>query len=286
MGNLSQVPNSQKPVGRIGQEMRSMSVLQMNEYKPSFPNTSSEESSDEYRPHTLTSLPTMATTCPQCQSVVNPKKFLQKNMRFCFHTGLWYCRSCHSGKKAVLPSQAITNWNLKKFSVCDSSFLALQENESSPIIDMATANPSLYSQREFLGVRKLREKLNLLAEIVLPCTLREVPLTDLFLLRPHLFSSGDFYSLRDLIDLSSGVLEAEMEKFVGVCRVHVIGCDNCRTRGSVCGVCNNYEILYPFETERVGRCIECGHVMHISCQEMLRATQSCCPKCQKYQPSL
>lgn len=278
---LRQNSNSEKSLPRKGADMRSRSVLQMNEYKPSLLQPTFDEVAEEYRPHELTALPTMATTCPQCQSVVNPKKFLRENMRFCFHTGLWYCRSCHTGKKAILPSQAVTNWNFKKYPVCDSSFLLLLESETTPVIDMATANPSLYSQREFLGIRKLRERLNLMAEVVLPCTLREVSPQDLFLVRPHLFTLGDFFSLRDLIDLSSGVLIPEMEKFASLCRSHVASCANCATRGGVCGICNNYEILFPFETEKVGRCVECGHVMHISCYEMLRATQSCCPKCNK-----
>jgi hypothetical protein len=271
---------------------RSVSVMHLNVSKPaSRPSEVSEvdDSNAAYRPHTQTPLPTMAISCPGCGSMVNPKKFFRDNLRFCFHTGQWYCKGCHLGNLAFLPSQILTNWNFKKFPVCETSLAELNAMRNEPILDLASLCPRFYGRMpELTFVRKLRLKLNQLAEILFPCDARE-SLMDATNARNrmHFFGSGDYYSLADLLDLKSGRLVPELEAMIQAYKAHIIVCGSCRSRGNLCGLCNNTSILFPFETESTIRCKTCGHVFHRSCVELHNATRSeTCPNCDKMKNSV
>ena len=234
-----------------------------------------------YTPHQITPLPTTSFTCPSCQTIVPPKKFLRTNVRFCHFTGHWYCRGCHKGKTSMLPSQIVTNWNFKKFTVNDEAYEEILAGFDSPVIDMATANPKLYNTlAEFKKIRLLRKKMIILAEFIFLCGESE-RLVGMVGGRVHFFATGDYYSLGDLVGLKGGKLVSELEDLLKKYREHVAGCESCRGKGNVCGECANEELLFPFGDVGGGkrRCGGCGHVFHNKCYEMLEATGAECKNC-------
>ena len=261
--------------------------MHLNDHKPSSwkETNDSEEFDSALRPYAQTALPTMSITCPGCQSVVNPKRFFRDNLRFCFHTGQWYCKGCHLGNTAHLPSQILTNWNFKRFPVCETSFAELNATQNEPTLDLAALCPRFYNRLpEFALLRKYRERLISIAEILFPCDARESLIDSKpdARVRMHFFGSGDFVSLVDLLDLKNGRLIPELDNMIRRYKVHIVSCESCLSRGNLCGLCNSPEILFPFETETTVRCKTCGHVYHSSCVDMLNATGNVkCPNCEK-----
>ncbi|EPY83165.1 pleckstriny domain containing, family M (with RUN domain) member 1-like protein [Camelus ferus] len=75
------------------------------------------------------------------------------------------------------------------------------------------------------------------------------------------------------------VIEGKLAPFLGkvikFATSHVYSCSLCSQKGFICEICNNGEILYPFEDISTSRCESCGAVFHSECKEKSVP----CPRC-------
>ena len=260
---------------------RSLSTTLSKKQELKQTNVQEEEDFPLYTPHPVLPVPSSPVTCPSCQTIVPPKKFLRTNVRFCHFTGQWYCRACHKGRTSLVPAHVVSNWNFKKFPVNELAFEEIMGGLDSPVIDMATANAKLYHNLpEFKKIRLLRGKMTIMAEFIFLCEQSE-RLVGMAGGRAHFFGTGDYYSLNDLVGLKGGGLVAELEDLLRKYRDHVSKCEGCQSRGNSCGECDNEELLFPFGDVGGGkrRCAGCGHVFHHKCYEMLEATRAECKNC-------
>ncbi|KAK1797745.1 hypothetical protein P4O66_008098 [Electrophorus voltai] len=72
-----------------------------------------------------------------------------------------------------------------------------------------------------------------------------------------------------------GKLAPFLSKVIKFASSHVYSCSLCREKGFVCELCQNGQILYPFQENATKRCEGCGAVFHAECR--LRAQP--CPRC-------
>ncbi|KAF7243591.1 Pleckstrin-likey domain-containing family M member 3 [Varanus komodoensis] len=78
-----------------------------------------------------------------------------------------------------------------------------------------------------------------------------------------------------LLSVIEGKLAPFLGKVIKFATSHVYSCSLCSQKGFVCEICNNGEILYPFEDSSTSRCESCGAVFHSECK--VKAVP--CPRC-------
>jgi len=217
--------------------------------------------------------------------MVTPKtSFFSTNVAFCFYFGQWYCKSCHSGSVSVLPARIVRNWDFKAYPVSDPALHELKRKVRKPMIDMSLFNAELYEDRRgvFHQVRKFREKMMILSDYVDSCNSND-ELVKLISTKKHFFNNIHIYSLEDLIEANSGELVKILEHLIEQIDLHIHKCATCCAKGFICDICDNKEVLFSFEFEKIGRCAKCGAVFHKNCWETLRACGGECPVCVRSQ---
>lgn len=93
--------------------------------------------------------------------------------------------------------------------------------------------------------------------------------------REYLLQQIHLYSLADLQQVIEGKLAPFLGKVIKFATSHVYSCSLCSQKGFICEICNNGEILYPFEDISTSRCESCGAVFHSECK--VKAVP--CPRC-------
>ncbi|XP_054113822.2 pleckstrin homology domain-containing family M member 3 isoform X1 [Callithrix jacchus] len=93
--------------------------------------------------------------------------------------------------------------------------------------------------------------------------------------REYLLQQIHLYSLADLQQVIEGKLAPFLGKVIKFATSHVYSCSLCSQKGFICEICNNGEILYPFEDISTSRCESCGAVFHSECKEKSVP----CPRC-------
>ena len=205
-------------------------------------------------------------------------------MRFCHYFGQYFCAQCHTGQTSVLPAQVIRNWNFSKFPVCDHAVTLIMGKGKKPAIDLSIHNPEIYEDARlpFRTLRKTRERNLFVSEYVDKCKRKE-ELDGIMGEKAHFFRSVHIYSLTDLIEIKGGTLLPLLDTIYGKLVAHIMKCDGCTGRAFICEICYSKELLFPFEFEKIGRCLDCGRVFHKKCYELLRASQGNCPVCVRSQ---
>ena len=80
--------------------------------------------------------------------------------RYCQYTERFFCLSCHSGMKAVLPTRVLHQWDVRPHKVCDEAKAYLDRIYSQPLLCVSAINPLLFeSVRSLRHVRLLRLQL-------------------------------------------------------------------------------------------------------------------------------
>lgn len=61
------------------------------------------------------------------------------------------------------------------------------------------------------------------------------------------------FLFQDLQQIPSGMLAQRLLRVVEFARNHVLGCWLCSQKGFICEVCNNPQVIYPFDTDTTYR---------------------------------
>lgn len=98
--------------------------------------------------------------------------------------------------------------------------------------------------------------------------------------RLHLLQQLHVYSLKDLMEVRTGVLLPFMYKLMEQFIVHVTRqCPLCRGQGHICDICNNRkEVLFPFQLDKIAACGTCKAVYHRHCYARVNGH---CARCQR-----
>ncbi|XP_059811676.1 pleckstrin homology domain-containing family M member 1 isoform X1 [Hypanus sabinus] len=219
----------------------------------------------------------------QCAACSQKIGFSFSKAKVCAYSGLYYCEMCHQDVETIIPSRVIHNWDLTKQRVSNVAAKFLQQIQNEPFIDLDAVNGSLYQYVERMAqTRKSRDRLKLLEDYLFTC--RSGAIQDLYKRleqKKYLLESTHLYSVSDLRQIARGMFEAFLQQAIHYATNHVYMCDLCTQRGFICQVCNNDDIIFPFEFESTTRCKKCRTVFHKACKA---AVQSC-PRCvrkQKY----
>jgi len=87
------------------------------------------------------------------------------------------------------------------------------------------------------------------------------------------------YSVRDLLKLKDKTLARKLARYMMDCLTHITTtCEICKGKGSICELCNQKNLLFPFQFGKVARCPSCfaGGPLSQSCNTLFHA--SCAKK--------
>ncbi|XP_053652184.1 differentially expressed in FDCP 8 homolog B isoform X3 [Cherax quadricarinatus] len=197
--------------------------------------------------------------------------------RRCDYTGLYYCPACHWNSRMVLPARVIHNWDYDECVVSRQAkqFLLLMKNKS--VLHLEKLNPHLFKfVEELISVKKLREDLLIMKQYLGTCrTAQESRMLRQLEARQHFVENAHMYSLQDLIDINSGALVEYLKKVHSSFSSHIKKeCLVCQGKGYICEICDNNEIIFPFDNGVIV-CNGCSATLHHLCYT--RNTK--CPKC-------
>ncbi|XP_004378338.1 pleckstrin homology domain-containing family M member 3 [Trichechus manatus latirostris] len=212
--------------------------------------------------------------CAGCQRSIG---LSNGKAKVCNYSGWYYCGSCHVDDNFLIPARIVHNWDTSKYKVSKQAKEFLEYVYEEPLIDIQQENPMLYLHAEPLAaVVRLRQQLKSLRAYLFSC--RAAVAEDLrrrIFPREYLLQQIHLYSLADLQQVIEGKLAPFLGKVIKFATSHVYSCSLCSQKGFICEICNNGEILYPFEDISTSRCERCGAVFHSECKEKSVP----CPRC-------
>lgn len=212
--------------------------------------------------------------CAGCQRSIG---LSNGKAKVCNYSGWYYCSSCHVDDSFLIPARVVHNWDTSKYKVSKQAKEFLEYVYEEPLIDIQQENPMLYLHAEPLAiVVRLRQQLKSLRAYLFSC--RAAVAEDLrrrIFPREYLLQQIHLYSLADLQQVIEGKLAPFLGKVIKFATSHVYSCSLCSQKGFICEICNNGEILYPFEDISTSRCESCGAVFHSECKEKSVP----CPRC-------
>lgn len=176
----------------------------------------------------------------------------------------------------------LQNWDFRLRPVSQESAKTIDEIVSIPMLHLAALSPGLHEHVPELSlIRKLRCQLTSVYSYLSICTNAPkswVKATARFREKTYLLEHMDIYSLEDLLSINMGTLTMDLRTCVSEGIQHICKCALCKLKGHYCEICKNKDdIIYPFQIERIFKCIACGTVYHKSC----KPAAPHCPKCNR-----
>ncbi|MBN3318647.1 PKHM3 protein, partial [Atractosteus spatula] len=212
--------------------------------------------------------------CAGCQ---RPVGLSRGKAKVCYYSGWYYCQSCHEDSLFLIPARLLHNWDTSKHKVSKQAKEFLEFVYEEPLLDIQQLNPCLYEHCEPLAaVLRLRQQLQSLRAYLFSC--RATVAEDLrrrIFPREYLLQHIHLYSLADLQQVIDGKLAPFLSKVIKFASSHVYSCSLCSQKGFICELCQNGQIIFPFQNAATKRCEACGAVFHVECRSRARP----CPRC-------
>ncbi|XP_028292229.1 pleckstrin homology domain-containing family M member 3 [Gouania willdenowi] len=212
--------------------------------------------------------------CAGCQ---RPVGLSRGKAKVCYYSGWYYCQSCHQDNAFLIPARLLHNWDTSKHKVSKQAKEFLEFVYEEPLLDIQQLNPCLYEHCESLStVLSLRQQLQSLRAYLFNC--RATVAEDLrrrIFPREYLLQHIHLYSLADLQQVIDGKLAPFLSKVIKFASSHVFSCSLCREKGFICELCQNGQVIYPFQENATRRCDLCGAVFHAECRQKAQP----CPRC-------
>uniref|UniRef100_A0A914DBQ9 Rubicon Homology domain-containing protein n=1 Tax=Acrobeloides nanus TaxID=290746 RepID=A0A914DBQ9_9BILA len=243
------------------------------------------DSTDEYGiPRNLLALLTKIPTekgldaqefrCPSCRKSIGGSF---SSFKLCNLDCRYYCEECWKrGDESLIPARLILNWDTRPRPISKASKAFLKSIADRPLIRIDKMNSRLYQHSKQMDkILQMREKLSLVAMYLLSC--KQSVADDLkrrLWPNHYLYSDIHLYSVTDLQNVTTGVLERRLNMVITSAIAHINSCALCLQKGFICEICSSKKVIYPFQMDIAFRCTKCFAVFHIKCIEKQE-----CPKC-------
>jgi hypothetical protein len=113
--------------------------------------------------------------CKGCRNPIKKKGFPFRGnkyeARFCYYTGYYYCRDCHSNERRCrIPARCLVMWDFEAYPVCDQAADYLEIINDKPLFCISAHRPMLYAQLPLLATcRQVRLQLGMMYEVGKKC---------------------------------------------------------------------------------------------------------------------
>lgn len=148
-----------------------------------------------------------------------------------------------------IPARVISNWDFRKYPVCQKAAAFLHEFRYQAFIDMKLLNPDIYQfVDEMSELQSLRIQLNFIRAYLFTCCASIIEnLQKQLWSKEYLYEHIHRYTLADMENIPRGVLADQLRKVVAFGRNHILNCTLCSQKGYICEICQSNRILYPFD---------------------------------------
>lgn len=130
--------------------------------------------------------------------------------RKCDYTGLLFCHKCHRMENAYLPSRVLHCWDFSKYPVSLSAKTYINSIFTSPVLCIHAINPGLLASVPVLAHleqlrRQIVEKMDKLRSKGMEGKRIALSLEENAGGNKHLIQNAEYWSMKDLADISRGV---------------------------------------------------------------------------------
>ncbi|XP_068610545.1 pleckstrin homology domain-containing family M member 1 [Brachionichthys hirsutus] len=214
--------------------------------------------------------------CAGCPKRIGPSL---GRARLCHFSGQYYCSSCHHGDTTVIPSRMVHNWDVAPREVSRKALWLLDQVEQEPLLNLEQLNPELATHAApMTRAHTQRRRLRLLGDYLLTCRSGACKkLQARMEQRTYLLESSHLYSVLDLRQVAEGQYVTYLMKLAQYASKHIFHCDLCTQRGFFCQICQDDDIIFPFQFDSTTRCKVCKTVFHLTC----KAPEDSCPRCER-----
>ncbi|NWV64731.1 RUBCL protein, partial [Malurus elegans] len=211
--------------------------------------------------------------CVGCGTPIESKYI--RRLRYCDYLGKYFCDCCHSYAQSSIPARILSEWDFRKYYVCNFSKHLLDSIWQHPIFNVSCINKTLYTKsKEMDRVRDTQEQIFHLKKLLKTCRLAESVLKEFKQVPSHLTEELHLFSLDDLVKIKRGQLLPLLKDILKSSTSHVDGCELCQAKGFICEFCQSADLLFPYQTAKCKRCPECKTCFHKACFK-----SGGCPKC-------
>ncbi|KAH9326267.1 hypothetical protein KI387_006445, partial [Taxus chinensis] len=131
------------------------------------------------------------------------QNFISGKPQLCEYMGQLFCASCHSNETAVLPARVLQLWDFTPRPVSQLAKTYLDSIYDQPMLCVRAINPYIFSKvPDLVQALEMRMKLSKMFSFI--CFPARASIQQSLGSRRYLLESSDFFSLRDLVDLSKG----------------------------------------------------------------------------------
>uniref|UniRef100_A0A0B7AW37 Rubicon Homology domain-containing protein n=1 Tax=Arion vulgaris TaxID=1028688 RepID=A0A0B7AW37_9EUPU len=211
--------------------------------------------------------------CAGCGMKVDPA--FMKRYRYCEYLGKYFCQCCHTGETSIIPGRVIEKWDFSRYPIANFSYTLLEKMWQEPLFHVDTINPTLYKRvRGLESIRESRQQLIHLHSLLAVCKRDSMLIKEMQKMPSHWISNDDAYSMDDFAQVRSGAMLNYLKSFTSLAVVHVSDCQLCQGLGFICGMCQDQQVIFPFQLENVIKCPVCQSCYHKDC-----FIPGKCPKC-------
>ena len=202
---------------------------------------------------------------------------------FCHYLRAYFCEACFRGSdneiaERTIPSSLLHEQSVEPKQICHVVAEYLDRVYDHPLVCPSSVNPDLFKGESVLvTARRLRLQLVLGREhIACNRKLSEI-LPELGGSQRYLYQDTEMYSLADLESAFVGTLMPLLQEGVKDMTTHINGCSLCSANGFACEICDDPNVLYAHELDKVLECRKCKALYHREC--LIRVKEGNCPQC-------
>ncbi|GFO03338.1 differentially expressed in fdcp 8 homolog [Plakobranchus ocellatus] len=186
--------------------------------------------------------------CAECRTAISFNGGVSEP-RLCDYSGRYYCEFCHWNDTFRIPARILHNWDFAPYKICRASKQFLRLVQQKAVIRIQDVNPMLFAYVDQLNeIKKLREEMMIMKKYIMSClSAMKAKLLLMLQSRQHFVENSDIYSMQDLLDTEE-VLLPELVKVHSSWAQHIkVDCELCQGRGFCCELCQDEEVLFPFD---------------------------------------
>lgn len=216
--------------------------------------------------------------CADCGIQVRRDKI--KSFNYCEYFGKYFCRCCHINNQSYIPAYVINSNDFRiRYEVSKKAKNFLEKIYTEPVITLESLNPQLFERSSTLAkIKKLRLKLYCCRMYINSCRFATELNKQLYnQFDDFIINDQHVYSIETLFKIKKTYYYDDLKTIVNQIIEHIKNCELCSQQGYICGMCNNNELLYPFELEKVEKCSDCLTCYHKNCFKIPEN----CPRCKR-----
>jgi len=230
-----------------------------------------------FTPHVRSTPADQGNRCFGCGTELSESLFAR--VPYCEYYGKYFCLKCHTNDSSIIPARILSQWDFKLYPVSIYAHKFIRETRKEPVYDLSVIHPQLYKMvPELRKIKMLRKQLYYMKDFILSCSnVRELPkYTNLIHSRQHIFYDTDFYSLVDFQEVTNSKLLQFLRNSSEAFIKHIMGCQLCLLKGSICEFCEDKKPIYSFHIVSTAQCPGCKGFFHRDC---FLKNPNKCPRC-------